>query len=95
MVFELVTMILNDLEEIQKFYNNKDSNTYILKVDDKWIEVDKEKFKKWLIFCSRLENIDQSTSIDMAIKKKFAEKDEKIETLKQALFDMASQLLKM
>lgn len=54
--------------------------------------VDKEKLRKWLILCSRLENIDQSTLIDMATKKKFAEKDEEIETLKQALFDMALQL---
>lgn len=56
------------------------------------IVVDKEKLRKWLTLCSRLENIDQSILIDMATKKKFAEKDEEIETLKQALLLMAQQL---
>lgn len=59
------------------------------------IVVDKEKLRKWLTLCSRLENIEQSTLIDMATKKKFAEKDEEIEILKQALFDMALQLHKV
>lgn len=57
------------------------------------IVVDKEKLRKWLILCIRLENIDQSTLIDMATKKKFAEKDEEIEILKRTLMNTCNDLL--
>lgn len=54
------------------------------------VEIDKEKLKKWVILCMKLENIEHSQLVDMATKKRIAdleaklsEKDKEIEKLKQ------------
>lgn len=49
------------------------------------IVLDKEKFKKWLNLCAKLEQIDETDLTDFATKKKFAEKDQRITELEKAL----------
>ena len=49
------------------------------------VDVDKEKLEKWLDLCVKLESIDESTLIDIAISKKFKELNDKIYQLKQEL----------
>ena len=40
-------------------------------------DIDKRKLEKWLMFCAKLENIEETELIDMATKKKIADlKDE-------------------
>ena len=45
------------------------------------LNVDKEKLAKWLEFCAKLECIDETELVDLATKRKFAEKDSRIESL--------------
>lgn len=47
--------------------------------------LDKDKVKRQLELCARLENIDKTDLIDMATKKKFADKDYEIKVLQEAL----------
>lgn len=49
------------------------------------IIINREKVKKWLILCSQLENLEHSELIDMATKKKLADKDCEIQELKNLL----------
>lgn len=49
------------------------------------IKVNKDKLRRWLILCGQLENIDKSHLIDIAIKRKFDEKDHKNAVLERAL----------
>ena len=49
------------------------------------ITVDKDKLRRWLILSGQLEQIDKSDLIDIAIKKKFDEKDHRIAVLERAL----------
>lgn len=49
------------------------------------IQIDKQKFEHWLNFCAKLEQIDKSELIDIAIKRKFDEKDHRIAVLERAL----------
>lgn len=49
------------------------------------IIINKEKVKKWLILCGQLENLEHSELIDIATKKKFADKDNEIQELKELL----------
>ena len=52
------------------------------------IIINREKVKKWLILCSQLENLEHSELIDMATKKKFADKDSKIQELKELIINL-------
>lgn len=52
------------------------------------IILNREKVKKWLILCGQLENIEHSELIDMATKKKFADKDAEIEELRKENFKL-------
>ena len=54
--------------------------------------LDKDKVKRQLELCNKLENIDKTDLIDMATKKKFADKDYEIKVLRKAL-DLACQNL--
>lgn len=54
----------------------------ILKVG---VDVDKERLEKWIQLCLKLEHIDESTQIDIAISKKFKELNDTIYQLKQEL----------
>ena len=47
------------------------------------VDVDEKRLKKWLDLCVKLEAIDESTLIDIAISKKFKELNDKIYQLKQ------------
>ena len=47
--------------------------------------LDKDKVKRQLELCARLENIDKTELIDMATRKKFADKDYEIKVLQKAL----------
>lgn len=47
--------------------------------------LDKDKVKRQLELCSRLENIEKTDLIDMATRKKFADKDYEIKVLQKAL----------
>lgn len=47
--------------------------------------LDKDKVKRQLELCNKLENIDKTDLIDMATKKKFADKDYEIKVLYKAL----------
>lgn len=42
------------------------------------VVIDKEKLKKWITLCMKLENIEQSELIDMATKKKIADLEAKL-----------------
>jgi hypothetical protein len=43
------------------------------------VEIDKEKLKKWVVLCSKLENIEHSELVDMATKKKIVDLKTKLE----------------
>jgi hypothetical protein len=81
----------NTMVEILEDYNNKfenrvlDEMTKTIKYVIPEIKVNAEKLKNWVIFCSRLESIDKSDLIDIAVEKKFAEKDKELELYKKAL----------
>ena len=47
--------------------------------------IDKDKVKRQLELCARLENIDKTDLIDIATKKKLADKDYEIKVLQKAL----------
>ena len=47
--------------------------------------LDKEKVKRQLELCNKLENIDKTDLIDIATKKKLADKDYEIKVLQKAL----------
>lgn len=47
--------------------------------------LDKEKVKRQLELCNKLENIDKTDLIDMATKKKLVDKDYEIKVLQKAL----------
>lgn len=55
--------------------------------------IDKDKVKRQLELCARLENIDKTDLIDMATRKKFADKDYEIEVLQKAL-ELACETIK-
>ena len=47
------------------------------------VRVDKDKLRHWLILCGQLENIDKTALIDIAVQRKFAEKDHRIADLQE------------
>ena len=49
------------------------------------VDVDKERLQKWLDLCVKLEAIDESTQIDIAISKKFKELHDREQYLKREL----------
>lgn len=55
--------------------------------------LDKEKVKRQLELCNKLENIDKTDLIDMATKKKLLDKDYEIKVLQKAL-ELACDLIK-
>lgn len=55
--------------------------------------LDKEKVKRQLELCERLENIDKTDLIDMATKKKLVDKDYEIKVLQKAL-ELACETIK-
>ena len=55
------------------------------------IIIDRERVKKWLILCSKLENIEHTNLVNMATAKKFEEKNKEIKLLKKAL-ELASEV---
>lgn len=55
------------------------------------IIIDRERVKKWLILCSKLENIEHTDLVNMATAKKFEEKNKEIKLLKKAL-ELASEV---
>lgn len=59
------------------------------------IDINEEKVKSWVTLCIELDNIDKSDLIDLATKKKFAEKDKEIEDLKNSLQLIRSLTLEM
>ena len=71
--------------KIYKLYDEQLTDgiyTYATKMG---IQIDKQKFEHWLNFCAKLEQIDKSDLIDIAIKRKFDEKDYRIAVLERAL----------
>lgn len=55
--------------------------------------LDKDKVKRQLELCTRLENIDKTDLIDMATQKKFANKDYEIKVLHKALELLAQEYI--
>lgn len=55
------------------------------------IIIDRERVKKWLTLCSKLENIEHTDLVNMATAKKFEEKNKEIKLLKKAL-ELASEV---
>ena len=49
------------------------------------IIIDRERVKKWLTLCSKLENIEHADLVNMATAKKFEEKNKEIKLLNKAL----------
>lgn len=49
------------------------------------VKVDEQKLRDWIVLCMKLENIDKSDLVDIAVKKKFADKDEELAIYKRAL----------
>lgn len=54
-----------------------------LKMPD--VVIDEQKLRDWIVLCMKLENINKSDLIDIAVKKKFADKDEELAIYKRAL----------
>ena len=47
------------------------------------VRVDKDKLRHWLILCGQLENNDKTALIDIAVQRKFDEKDHRIADLQE------------
>lgn len=62
-----------------------DAITKTIKCKMPEVKIDEQKLKDWIVLCARLEHIDKSDLIDIAVKKKFADKDEELAIYKRAL----------
>lgn len=62
-----------------------DAITKTIKCKMPEVKIDEQKLKDWIVLCARLENIDKSDLVDIAVKKKFADKNEELAIYKRAL----------
>ena len=82
-----------EMINIYKLYDKQFTDGVYACATKMGIEVNKRKFEHWLKFCAELEQIDKSDLIDIAIKRKFDEKDHRIAVLERAL-DLACETIK-
>ena len=79
-IFGEENFIIKDMiTEINNKFDNViiDNLTNTIKYILPEIKIDHEKVRRWVLLCSRLENIEETELIDMATKKKIADlKDE-------------------
>lgn len=55
-------------------------------------DINKQKLERWLRFCAKLENIEQTELIDMATKKKIADLKHELDQLKQQLAEKQNEI---
>ena len=55
--------------------------------------IDKEKLKKWVVLCMKLENIEHSELVDMATKKRIADLESKLSKLLQRVSEQNEELV--
>ena len=76
---------------IETLENNIKSIKYSYKIPN--VIIDKERLKKWLDLCLKLENIDKSDLVDMATQKKFLEIQRENKVYKRAFELCCGQLI--
>lgn len=73
-------------KEMAKFYKAQDEYVYnemsmAIKTYMPTVVFDREKLERWVKLCVKLDNIDKSDLIDMAIQKKFSELNKRVKDL--------------
>ncbi len=84
-IFGEENFIDKEMINVYKLYDEQLTDGIYACATKMGIQIDKQKFEHWLNFCAKLEQIDRSDLIDIAIKRKFDEKDYKIAVLERAL----------
>lgn len=89
----------NTMIDLIEDYNNKldgivfDEMAKTIKYKMSEIKVDEQKLRDWVSLCMKLENIDKSDLIDIAVKKKFADKDDEIRELQKQMKEKDKEIL--